>query len=576
MEAEKETKQFKWLSGNGGNGPVFPIDYSQRSFAKYLNEDPRLVNRYIIDHPFFHEILLQQFCKNRANEKFPNRSKNAILSIPAESAVFFKCFYELAISKKYHAALCSGTDAVPEKILTQFLHDLCLEIFLHIECDDEKENPYYRHVLFKNEVFRRELLSDLWAQELEPRIEKIITLSKTASTEKQLESLMDCILCLDRNIINLQNAAQYKEMENSTVSNSTRTSSKTDIQNLLEDLLQRNQTESMNSMSPFDTYWVDNIVLKQAESFGDDIHTLQDAFYKLSHFPTKPQKELENFARREYLEQLGKKVCKSSFENQFMLALKYVRVGSDISISLLGELVEERVKLYCGAFLDQCFITPDFTIQPIDEKFTELHYIAQLVDHLVNNSIASISFIFKDVINLISYVVKANYVATHNQFRMWYILKQYPQILTPDLLSDICPSVCPEINFTLLETKVFTELFSFAWQTLYKEVVLDPENGHFLDLNRAAHRIYEEGHNGAIYFNRINHFPFTQEDVYSMLECYEKIISAPNQYYKHDELLNFLPNLLYPLLLTVCKREADRMIPAIVSCVVRLLKSKEK
>lgn len=159
---------------------------------------------------------------------------------------------------------------------------------------------------------------------------------------------------------------------------------------------------------------------------------------------------------------------------------------------------------------------------------------------------------------------------------MWYILKQYPQILTPDLLSDICPSVCPEINFTLLETKVFTELFSFAWQTLYKEVVLDPENGHFLDLNRAAHRIYEEGHNGAIYFNRINHFPFTQEDVYSMLECYEKIISAPNQYYKHDELLNFLPNLLYPLLLTVCKREADRMIPAIVSCVVRLLKSKEK
>ena len=38
MEAEKETKQFKWLSGNGGNGPVFPIDYSQRSFAKYLNE----------------------------------------------------------------------------------------------------------------------------------------------------------------------------------------------------------------------------------------------------------------------------------------------------------------------------------------------------------------------------------------------------------------------------------------------------------------------------------------------------------------------------------------------------------
>ena len=53
------------------------------------------------------------------------RKSNAIISIPAESAVFFKCFYELVITEKYHAAFCSGDDDIPEEILAQFLHDLC-------------------------------------------------------------------------------------------------------------------------------------------------------------------------------------------------------------------------------------------------------------------------------------------------------------------------------------------------------------------------------------------------------------------------------------------------------------------
>ena len=180
MGTEQENQPFEWLSGNGGNGPVFPIDYSQRSFAEYLGRDPRQVKRYLIDHPFFRDILQEQFCKNQGNGKFPNRSDNAIISIPAESAVFFKCFYELVITEKYHAAFCSGDDDIPEEILAQFLHDLCRKISLSIEGDAEKGNPYCRHVLYKNEIFRQELLSDLWTQELEPRVKKIRELSKTA------------------------------------------------------------------------------------------------------------------------------------------------------------------------------------------------------------------------------------------------------------------------------------------------------------------------------------------------------------------------------------------------------------
>ena len=70
MGTEQENHPFEWLSGNGGNGPVFPIDYSQRSFAEYLGRDPRQVKRYLIDHPFFRDILQEQFCKNQGNENF--------------------------------------------------------------------------------------------------------------------------------------------------------------------------------------------------------------------------------------------------------------------------------------------------------------------------------------------------------------------------------------------------------------------------------------------------------------------------------------------------------------------------
>ena len=154
MGAEKENRQFKWISGNSGNGPVFPIDYSQRSYAEYLGTDPRQVKRYVIDHPFFRDILRGQFYQNQRDGKFPKRSNNAIISIPAESALFFQCFYELAVDKKYHAAFCSGKDHVSEQILAQFLHDLCQKISLQIEGDDKEENPYYRHVLYENEVFR--------------------------------------------------------------------------------------------------------------------------------------------------------------------------------------------------------------------------------------------------------------------------------------------------------------------------------------------------------------------------------------------------------------------------------------
>lgn len=579
MGAEKENRQFKWISGNSGNGPVFPIDYSQRSYAEYLGTDPRQVKRYVIDHPFFRDILRGQFYQNQRDGKFPKRSNNAIISIPAESALFFQCFYELAVDKKYHAAFCSGKDHVSEQILAQFLRDLCQKISLRIEGDDKEENPYYRHVLYENEVFRQKLLPDLWAQELEPRIEKLKELSKNARTENQLEALMDCILCLDRNIINLMPASQDREIgaksnnKNLRASNNVAFSpSKIGIQNLLEDLLQREQAEPDDPTFPFAVYQIDDIVLAEEDDLGH-AHSLEGAFYELSHHTTKPQTELEKFARKMYLKHLGAKRHESNFEMKYLLAMKYLRVWTGVPEKLLEDLVAERVKLYCTSHLDQCFITPPRTIPPIKEKYTDLHYIAQLVDSLIYSAISPVFYQYGDIIDLTSCIVKAEYVSDHIKIRMDHIKYQTGWFLFPELFADFRPNVDPKVNLTLLDTKQVAECFSAAWQTLYGEAVLDPENGHILDMNQTAYRIYNDGYKAAEFFNRTKQFSFTQESIYDMLRTYEEIISTPDRFYKYEELLKFAPNILYSLLLAIYKRKADSTIPMIISHVRLLLQN---
>ena len=156
---------------------------------------------------------------------------------------------------------------------------------------------------------------------------------------------------------------------------------------------------------------------------------------------------------------------------------------------------------------------------------------------------------------------------------MHYILKQINRDLPYDPFAVICPAVEPEENWTLKDAESFAELFSTAWQYLYGEAVLDPEKKHFLDLEAAAHRIYTDGQIGAVYFDRAKYFPFTLENVQKMLLTYEEIISNPNQYYEYAKLLCFAPELLYFVLLTVYKHQADIRVPQIIASVKFLLKT---
>lgn len=569
MGSENKKRQFKWSSGNG---PVFPIDYSQRGFAKYLDKDPRQIKRYVTSHPFFRDILRGQFSKDPKKGDQLDRPDNAVISIPVECAPFFKCFYELAVSKKYQAALCSEEKRVSEEILASFLHDLCRSISLCTEHDDAEENPYCRHILYENEVFRQELLSALWTRELNLRIEKIKELSKTAKTERQLEALMDCISCLDRNIINLQIDSQHSADSEKSGEVPAMPHGKDAVRNLLEALLQRERAESGGTASLFAVYRVDDIDLPEVDGSGG-VFTLRDAFLELSHSTTESSTELEKLARKMYLKHLAAKRPESEFEMKYLLAMKYLRVSTDVQEDLLEDLVKERVKTYCNAHLDQCFALPDQTLSPIKEKYTDLHYIAQLVDNLVNSAISPVFYQYSDIINFTSCLVKAGYGIEHDKFRMQLLNRQIGQILSIRLDEEFHPAVAPELNPTLLETRKIAEYFSLMWQDLYGEAVLDPKSGRVLDLAQTARRISEEGLTNETFFDRKEIFPLTLEDVCAMFRTYEEIISAPDRLYGFESLLKFAPPLLYFLLLAIYRRKADSTIPMIISHVRLLLQN---
>ena len=128
--------------------------------------------------------------KSEGTGKFPKRSNNAIISIPAESALFFQCFYELAVDKKYHAAFCSGKGTMFQN---KYWHSFCATYVRRFLCGLRVMTKKKIHIIvmcyMKMRCFRQKLLPDLWAQELEPRIEKLKELSKNARTENQVRGI---------------------------------------------------------------------------------------------------------------------------------------------------------------------------------------------------------------------------------------------------------------------------------------------------------------------------------------------------------------------------------------------------
>ena len=378
--------------------------------------------------------------------------------------------------------------------------------------------------------------------------------------------LMDCILSLDRNILNLQIAGK----------GASAPSGKDAIQSLLLNLMQR---EQKTGTSAFASYMVDNIEL-QGGNADVKATTLEEAFAALSCHPggkknaSEDLKTLKEFTRQSYLEKLDGKCKEPEFEKQYRWTEQYLNIrNSGVRKELLQKLVTERCKRYWISVLDQCQITPDCSIPPIGEEFSGLKYAAQLADYLVSTALSPCYYQYADTIRLVSYLHMAAYLAEQNYFHTQCVLEQLEATLNYDPIAAAYPTVDQERNLTFQEAVRFADLFSRAWENIYGEVVFETETKHFLNLEQTACRIYEDGHSGAAYFGRKEYFPYALEDVQKMIDIYEEIISHSDRFYEYAKLLNFAPELLLFVLMGVFRREAEMKIPQITNNIHLLFSS---
>ena len=220
--------------------------------------------------------------KSEGTGKFPKRSNNAIISIPAESALFFQCFYELAVDKKYHAAFCSGKGTMFQN---KYWHSFCATYVRRFLCGLRVMTKKKIHIIvmcyMKMRCFRQKLLPDLWHRNWSHASKSLKSCPRMPEQKTRLEALMDCILCLDRNINKSYAASQDREIgaksnnKNLCASNNVAFSpSKIGIQNLLEVICFRESKQ--NQMIPhfrllyiksMTSFWRKKMILGHAHSW---------------------------------------------------------------------------------------------------------------------------------------------------------------------------------------------------------------------------------------------------------------------------------------------------------------------
>lgn len=546
--------QFEWDCND--SAPAFPIDYSQRGLARCLGEDPRSIHRYIAAHTWFQDKLEDQFYREDAKITVKDRRKNAAVSIPVESALFFKCYHKLAAGK-YHKAMCAEDPKRMEAILPEFTHELCRLLREEIE----KENAgscYYRRVLYGNSVFQKESMTDFWEQELDRRVETLKHLAKGAEAGAQLGVLMDNILNLDRSIINLQRAKRTPLADGEHGG----------VPGMLDALVQRTVKEvDPDSKNCYATYLVEDMPLPGQNK------TLHDAFDELNATTKRPEKLeiLEKCARERYLQHLDAADGEAPFEAMYKNAAAYLKpeTGPEQE-KLLERLVEARCKQYCMALLDRCRIVSEPPAAEPDPAFARLQYVAILADGLVNAVFGSVQQRYDETIRLISCLHMVRFGMEHREKHKEAAPEEVQQAL--ELVDRLCPEVDEENNLTFREALRFRSLFAAMWKQTGRRDLFDPETKRLCCPKEATEVICQAGREAVEFFGgKTAWIPHESEIVEAMLRRYDEIVSHPGRYYRYECTLEFAPPLLLFGLMLVLKDAVAEYAPMITSDMKQLL-----
>lgn len=368
MTQRKETFEYSASDSH----LVFPIDYSQKELCERIGGiQPRAVKGKILAHPFFKDILKQL--------RYTNDSVGSlVIPIPLEAAPLLECFYTTARKRSKYRTILRHPANTKSELMSSFVKDLCesLKDKLSPTTPDSQDalTTYCRRKVFQNRTVQMELMNMLRTKELEARIRTIADLSEKLPATVQVQVLQDCLIRLDRVILDLKNVPPDD-------SSAAQPTSDCELpRQLLNSLLEARNASKLNDASKYVRYSIKDIpIIDEGKSYF-----MSEIFNDV----LRKNRSLLDPARNAYLTDLTKDIDAGNggrppeFEEQYLRTDEYLKMVSLANNrDRLEQFILERCKRMCADVI--AFCTYEDLLPDTKSAQPQQSYDVTLMDQLI-------------------------------------------------------------------------------------------------------------------------------------------------------------------------------------------------
>ena len=530
---------------------LFPVDYSQGEFSAYTDRDKRTVNKYISKNDMFQMYLEGQFaaCPNEGSSgKDAERMSNAVCSIPIEADSFFRAYLETAEMYRVKRVQDLRTDKKREAFMKDF--------YLHLqeESGELECSEYFKQVLYKDQSFQNFIMSKLWEDEIDRRIEVLKTRAKRMPEDQQVNLLAGCLIYLDQCVSWIQNVPESPQGSNEQQGNA-----ETSLLNLLKGLIKhRKRTDT--SAGVYARYLLENYEVNFSEY--KDIRTIKAAFDAID-MPSHQDEKLLTLCRKAYLDHL------SSIEGNCEFQDKYLKLKEYLDL-FKKPIADEELEAYVTKLYKQYFLTVvatyrfDYIAVPSVEEKEEPGYLAQLIRTFIAQRLSVIYTNFNDIIRIIRHWHSAYYFYEKDQISRGYG-------------GSLCRTDASIENVTYRDAELAFELLVTMWKFVFdgtevcKVLVRDDKNGTLSDecIKKVSSILFCECCKADSFFN-VQETPNQAVELYiNSFYKFQKIFEHPEQCFPYTELF-IIPILLHNMFLLVLKKIIEKEVPEFMKMVRQL------
>lgn len=546
---------------------IFPIDYSEASFANAVGCSRYLVKQHLTDAEWYRDCLDDLlYYDTRPGVKRARRNEKAAVTVPLESFDLLESYVRIKVEKEKSRR---GDPISEEEILPEVFRSV------HRGIREKKTGEtFFGHTMYRSPAFSSVVMSDLWEEELEKRCKVLRTLAAKTPPTTQIVGLEECLQSLDRVIWSFQDALERGEQDE------RETGSRHELVPILESLTGERVVVPRGRSMYFDSktgattrhegpngknYWVPDLQVEtESETIG-----LQEAFKRMAE--RSADEMLRAASREAYMSYLSKGSRPSDFQNTFESVQEYLSaLSGEFSQRELDERVKERYRQYLLPIIRTLNYDSNTRVDAPSEQYGQLKYGSGWLDRIIKECVQSHIQRTMPIIQEIQYLGAAFDFGCHEVRGLGKDEYDLAQMMreNPFCLMDVGTREQVAYDFTLLRD---------MWREIYgesPEADLFPEASEGLDesCGPIAELAKEDCSRAAQWFGlpgRSNN-PGSAAEFESSLQLIVEILGDEHGKYAYHYFMADVVVLLRRFYVLLLKTIVDRDTPRIVDSFLKL------